>query len=194
MTVRMRIISGEARRTTYRLDDFLPPLPSSSPFLFSSLSLAGHPRLRAFGSGQRQQVVGDHSQPDPTFHSLRAAITTTREPMSSLEGADPPFASCAPALRPSGGRQASAPGQRHMAHSSCPGRCFVGRRTEAGIGGGQVRRSAEDLLVSLQTGVPQFSVLHPLGTDFLYRPAAGEGWKHRAAAADWRAVHALTFL
>src|SRR6201988_4611480 len=127
MTVRMRTISGEARRTPYRLDDFLPPLPPSSPFLFSSLSLAGHPRLRAFGSGQRQQVVGDDSQPDPTLHSLRAAITTTREPMSSLEGADPPFASCAPALRPSkptlllirasGRRPPSPPRERHIAHS-----------------------------------------------------------------------------
>src|SRR6516162_2705804 len=96
MTIRMRTRSGEARRTTYCLDDFLPPLPSTSSFslfLFFPLSLPGHVSFQALGSGQRQQVVGDHSQPYPTFHSLRAAIATAGESVASFEGTDAPFAS-----------------------------------------------------------------------------------------------------
>ena len=157
MTIRMRTRSGEARRTTYCLDDFLPPLPSTSSFslfLFFPLSLPGHVSFQALGSGQRQQVVGDHSQPYPTFHSLRAAIATAGESVASFEGTDAPFASRAPAhrpsepalrlMRPAGCRQASPPRQRHAAHPACRGCLFVGRRTEGGIGGGQVRRASED--------------------------------------------------
>src|SRR5438876_6547982 len=100
MTFRMGARSGEAFGATHRLDDFELPLLPSSSCLFLRSSLPGPPRLRGWGAGQRQQVIGERSQSHPTFHAGRAAIAAAREPVPSLQSTDAPFASRAPAQGP----------------------------------------------------------------------------------------------
>src|SRR5207247_5331393 len=180
MTFRMSARSGEAFGATRRLDDFdalpLPLLPCSS-CLFLRSSLAGHPRLRGWGAGQRQQVIGEHSQSHPTFHPGRAAIAAAGEPVPSLQSTDTPFASRAPAqrppkpalllMRPPGRRQAPPPRQSYVFDLARGGRLLVRRRGKSRIRCDQARCATKQLLVTLQAGFPEVSVGHALGTDLI---------------------------
>src|SRR2546426_11987908 len=132
MTFRMSARSGEAFGATRHLDDFALPrrLQRCSSCLFLRSSLPGPPRLRGWGAGQRQQVIGEHSQSHPTFHAGRAAIAAAREPVPSLQSTDAPFASRAPAQGPPvpallllgapGRRQAPSRSEEHTSELQSP--------------------------------------------------------------------------
>ena len=152
MTFRTSTKSRRGCGATGRPGSFLLPFlstsSSSSSSSFSSSWLPRGTRLRGLSSGQRQQVMGEDSQPHPAFHALQAAIAAAREPVPAFEGADAPFASRAPAPRPPkpallllgapGRRQAPPPRQSHVFDLARGGRSLVGGRGKSRIRRGPV--------------------------------------------------------
>src|SRR4030095_7713253 len=173
MTARVSILS----RKVLRMPDPPRSLGRSSSISISSSFLLGPRSLHRFSSGQHQQVIGDDSQGYPAFHALDSVITAAAEPAASLQYTDPPFASRAPAhgltkpalllMSAALRRQATVSGESYAFHSCLLRRFFVAGGTESSIGRGQVRWSAQQLLVAVQRGLPEISVRHPLAAELV---------------------------
>ena len=133
-------------------------------------------RLRSGGphpqhGGRAHEVVGDDSESDPSTHSVSATVPTTPQTMPTFEHTDPPLGSDAPALAaaepslafvraPRGGFR-TAPRQDHAADTPIERVLFIGRRAKPTVTRRQIRRAAEDLLMSIQGGRPQGHVSRP---------------------------------
>src|SRR4029453_17414879 len=75
-----------------------PRTSGASGFISSARDPAVAEPSRSWSrSGQDEQVVGDHAQPDPALHPARAAVPTSPQPVATFERADAPFAAGAPA-------------------------------------------------------------------------------------------------
>src|SRR4029453_10412343 len=78
-----------------------PRTSGASGFISSARDPAVAEPSRSWSrSGQDEQVVGDHAQPDPALHPARAAVPTSPQPVATFERADAPFAAGAPAECP----------------------------------------------------------------------------------------------
>src|SRR5215207_11707861 len=109
-------------------------------------------------------------------------VATASQPMTSLQDTDAPFAPDAPALtaaepgltfvRASRRRFGSTARQDDASHAAVGGGVFVGRRAEAPIARGKIRRAREDGLMSVQGWRPHRDVswttrVHLVGRDDL---------------------------
>src|SRR5688572_14084220 len=109
-------------------------------------------------------------------------VATTPQSMTAFNDANPPFAPDAPALtapepglvfvRASRRRFGSTARQDDAPHAAVGGGLFVGRRAEAPVAGGEIRRAREDGLMSVQGWRPHRDVrwttrVHLVGGDDL---------------------------
>src|SRR5678815_1798739 len=79
------------------------PRNSGVSVFISSRSIAARGPERAgrswSRSGQGEQVVGDHAQSDPPLHPAWTSVSTSPQPVATLQCADAPLAAGAPAER-----------------------------------------------------------------------------------------------
>ena len=108
------------------------------------------------------EVVGDYSKADPSFHPAKSFIAGSLQPMPTFENTDTAFAPRAPVLKlleptlllllfslPAG---SSVGGDGNVFHSHLLGGRFVGGGKESGIGCHRPRRAAKLLAMVLQRG------------------------------------------
>ena len=139
--------------------------------------LCGGPR---FCKGRDvHQIVSDDAEPDPSVHAVDAMVATATQAVTTFEHTDATFAPDAPALAaaepvlPLIGtprrRLGAATRQDHASNTASGGGLFVGRRAEAAIARGQIRRAGEDRLVAIQRGGPQRHVGRAFRVDVVRR-------------------------
>jgi hypothetical protein len=66
-------------------------------FLATERRCSGKWRAWGVGSGaDGEEIVGDDSEADPAIQAFATTVSTAIEAVPALEGADPPFGTCAP--------------------------------------------------------------------------------------------------
>src|SRR5437867_5632318 len=109
-------------------------------------------------SGEGEQIVGDHAQPDPPLHAARASVPAPPHPVPTFERADASFTAGAPAEGgPSGARAllAGLTRQHDVPDAAGVRGALVAARGKAAVGDGQVRRMVEERDVAIQRGLPE---------------------------------------
>ena len=117
------------------------------------------------------QIVGDDTEPDPSVHAVDTMVATAAQAVSTFEHTDATFAPDAPALPAAEPalafigaprwRLGAGPRQDHASHAAVNRRLLVAGRAEAAVARGQIRRAAEDRLMSIQRWGPQRDVGRP---------------------------------
>ena len=192
----------EALAVSYLLDGFTVLVACSSSFLYSSSFRLWDLSLGRGRTGRRQQVIGEDTQPHPTFHAGLSTITAAGQPVPSLQGADPPFTSGRPAhglpepalpsMRPSRLRQAPAlGGWSHTPHSTLLGLPFVGRRCPAASAVANRSGRPNHSSCRCSDGCHRSPVGHPLSTDLVIGKELGLGLLHLDQLAEFGGLQGL---
>src|SRR5262245_22146979 len=131
---------------------------SMSPVVDSFLVIAGR---SCPGTGEHEQVIGEHPQPHPPLHPAGASVATPPQSVTTFQCADASFAACAPAQScarrarprlarlPGGARRAAGP-----ATTSLRG-AVVAPASEAAASDGKVRCVIEQRAVPIQARRPE---------------------------------------
>jgi hypothetical protein len=127
----------------------------TAPVLHRVPALGGGSRPR---TGEDEQVIGKHPQPDPSLHPAGASEAAPAQAVTTFECADTSFAACAPTqscARRARTRLTRLARQDDVPDTAVPRRVFIAPGSEPAVGDRQVRGVIEERDVPIQGGRPE---------------------------------------
>src|SRR5262245_22888569 len=125
---------------------------SMSPVVDSFLVIAG----RSWpGTGEHEQVIGEHPQPHPPLHPAGASVATPPQSVTTFQCADASFAACAPAQSCARARLPRLARQDDVPDTAILRRALIAPGSAGAVSDGQVRGVIEQRDVPIQARRPE---------------------------------------